>query len=162
MPNNFKSPYATTFKNAVKRGTSWNTAVHNIAKRSNTTPQNVWNSLHKAGLCYRQKFNGQWVYWPVEAKKGNATTWKNSQHQMWQWFCEWAMINGVCKPDQLCNNTGSQMQFMTYCRKFFNKQFSGTTTSSSSRTKTRRTGSKTKSYTFPKRRTTTRRYRRAA
>ena len=57
MPSNYTSPFATSFKSAINRGTSWNVAVQNIANRNNKTVTFVWNSLFKAGLCNRQKFN---------------------------------------------------------------------------------------------------------
>ena len=54
MPSNYKSPFATTFKNGVKRGTPCSTVVESIAKRNNKTPKTVFESLWKAGLCFRQ------------------------------------------------------------------------------------------------------------
>ena len=65
MPsNNSKSPYATSFSSAIKRGTPAGVAVDAIAKRTQLRPSAVFASLHKVGLCQRQKFNGQWIYWP--------------------------------------------------------------------------------------------------
>jgi hypothetical protein len=164
MPSNYTSPFASSFKSAVNRGTSWTVAVQNIAKRNNKTVNFVWNPLWKAGICSRQKFNGQWIYWPNNCKKSNATNWKNSQFNSWQWFCEWAIMNGFCTPEQLNKNKGSQKEFMNYCRKFFAKQFvtNNTTKKSGRKTTTRkstkRTTSKSRSYKFPTtRRTTTRR-----
>jgi hypothetical protein len=127
MPSNFKSPYATTFKSPVKRGASWNNTVNGIATR-----------------------NGKWIYWPCEGVKKHVTNSKHGQWQMWQWFTEWCLLNGCCTPEQMWNNTGSQKDFMTWCRKFFGKQFTTSTTTK------RRT---TKNYKFSG---TTRKYRRAA
>lgn len=170
MPSQRKSPYATPFKSAIKRGTPAGTAVAAIAKRSGRPVSTIFASLHKADLCHRQKLNGQWIYWPVEAKKGSATNAKSSQLQMWQSFVDWCIVSGNCKPEQLWNYSGSQQDFMAYCRKFFNRQISGTSTTSSrtrkrsarkrtSVSRSRRT--RTASYKFP-RTSTTRRYRRAA
>ena len=160
MPSNYTSPFATSFKSAINRGTSWNVAVQNIANRNNKTVTFVWNSLFKAGLCNRQKFNGQWVYWPNNCKKSNATNCKNIQFNTWQWFCEWALMSGFCTPAQLNNNKGSQKEFMNYCRKFFAKQFVTTNNTKKSNTKTtrkgvKRTTSKNRSYKFPTSRKTT-------
>ena len=116
MPSKYTSPYASPFKSAINRGTSYTFAVNSIAKRWNKTPEFIWQSLYKAGLCYRQKFNGQWIYWPCNMKKGTAKTWKYSQFYMWQWFTEWCFTNGWATPQQFKNHTGSQQDFMTYCR----------------------------------------------
>ena len=158
MVSTYTSPYAVAFKSAIKRGASWNHCVENIAKRYDKNVNVVWQSLYKAGLCFRQKCNGQWIYWPCNATKCNATTCKTIQINFWQSFCEWCICSGFCTPNQLSNHCGSQKEFMTWCRKFFGKQFSaniGTTTKKRSTTK--------KSYKFPTGRTTKRStYRRAA
>ena len=153
MPTStFKSPYATSFKSAIKRGTSYTAAVESIAKRVGKNPSVVWNSLFKAGLCYRQKFNGQWIYFPCEIKKCPATVTKNTQTVCWQWFCDWCLTTGQCTPEQLKKHCGSQKDFMTWCRKFFGKQFTWKTTTTKGR-----------SYRFPTSKSrTTRRYRKAA
>ena len=188
MPKQYTSPFATSFKSAMKRGTSFNTAVQNSAKRNNKTPEFVWESLFKANLCFRQKINGQWVYWPCEFGKSNAKTWKNSQWQMWQWFTEWCILNGCATPTQFKNHRGSQQAFMTWARRFWSKQFNSNntpkkqttkrkrTTTAKAKTKTTRRTRKTttkprtrkttstRSYKFPtaKSRTSNRRWRRAA
>lgn len=165
MPSTYTSPYATSFKSALKRGTSYNVAVNNIASRNNKSPEQVWNSLFKANLCFRQKFNGQWIYFPFEAKKSNSTTWKTTQFNSWQWFTEWCLNSGICTPEQFKKNCGSQKEFMTWCRKHFGKQFTWNTTTNNKKTTTRksrtgRTTTKSKSYKFPT--SKTRRTRRAA
>ncbi len=154
MPSNSKSPHASSFKTAIKHGTPAGVAVNAIAKRSNKRPSAVFTSLHKAGLCHRQKFNGQYVYWACEAKKSNATTAKGLQLEIWQSFIDWCIASGQCKPEQLYNQTGSQENFIANCRKYYNKQLKAT---SGSRTQT--TAKRSRSYAFPK---STRRYRRAA
>ena len=150
MPTKFNSPYATAFKSAIKRGTSYNVAVNNIANRRNKNVTVIWNSLFKAGLVSRQKFNGQWIYFPKNVtKKSTATVSKATQHQVWQWFCEWCIITGNVSPEKIVKNTGSQKEFMTFCRKYFGKQFVGFTNTSNKRTKrvgtksTRKVGRKT-------------------
>lgn len=161
MPTTYTSPYASAFKSAIKRGTSWNVAVNNIASRNNKTPEFVWNSLYKADLCFRQKFNGKWIYIPFDASKTNSTISKSSQYNTWQWFTEWCITSGVCKPQHFENNCGSQKEFMNWCRKYFGKQFTGSTTTtrrvtgrSTSRKSTGRKSSSRKStsssYKFPR------------
>ena len=156
MPSTYKSPFATSFKSAIKRGTPCSVAVNNIAKRTKKSPTVVFNSLWKAGLCHRQKFNGQWVYWPSFTCKKSASNAKSCQADMWQCFVDWCVCSGFCTPEQLKNNCGSQQEFMTYCRKFWNKQYNtGTKTTTKRRTGTK---SRTTSYSW----TGTRKYRRAA
>lgn len=145
-----QSPYATSFNSAIKRGTPCSVAVENIAKRKNTTMKTVFQSLFKAGLCHRQKMNGQWVYWPVNGVPSNATNAKTCQANMWQCFIDWCICSGVCTPEQMCNCCGSQTDFMKSCRKFWNKQFvSGTTSRTTTGTKRRTTKTSTsRSYKF--------------
>ncbi len=165
MPSKNTSPYATTFKSAIKRGTPCSVAVNNIATRTKKSPTVIYNSLFKAGLCFRQKFNGQWVYWACDGKKSNATTTKSTQWNMWQCFVDWCIASGHCTPEQLNKHCSSQTQFMNYCKKFWSKQFSTTSGSRKSGKTGRKTGSTTpKSYKFPtaKGRTGNRRFRKAA
>ncbi len=84
MPSKSNSPYASSFKTAIKRGTPCGDAVASIAKRYDKNPKTVFASLHKVGLCFRQKFNGQWIYWPCEAKKTTSANFKPCQLNMWQ------------------------------------------------------------------------------
>ena len=160
MPSNFKSPFAGTFKSAIKRGTPCWTAINNIANNKKKTFNFVAESLFKGNVVNRQKFNGQWLYFPCEAGKSNATNVKAAQFNMWQSFIDWCVCNGVCTPDQIANNKGSQKEFMNYCRKFFNKQFS-TSTGSKTRKSTRTSSKKSsvsrkrKPATSKKRSTTT-------
>ena len=120
MPTNHKSPYASSFKSAMKLGTPCGVAVNTIAKNSKKSPKMVFESLFKAGLCFRQKFNGQFVYWTSEkCKKGTATVRNECQHNMWQCFIDWFISSGFCTPEQLKNHCGSQQEFMAFCRKFF-------------------------------------------
>ena len=137
MPsNNFKSPYATSFNNCINRGVPCLIAVQGIAKRNNKTTNQVFESLHKAGCCYRQKFNGTWLYWPCEGSKTTSTNWKKAQINCWQNFVDWCICSGTCTPEQLWNNCGSQNNFMSYCKKFWGKQY---TTTTGSKTTTKRT-----------------------
>lgn len=173
MPSSPKSPYATSFKSAIKRGTPAGIAVAAIAKRTGKNTQQVFSSLHRAGLCDRQKFNGQWVYWPAEPVKRSPSQAKHCQIQMWQNLVDWCIASGNCKPEQLTKNAGSQNSFMAYCRKYFNRQLNGGTSlvskpasrkpksrRSTPRSRTRTTSS---SYKFPRAAgKTTRRYRKAA
>ena len=167
MANN--CPYASSFKSAINRGTPCSTVVCNIAKRCKKTPNQVFNSLWKSGHCCRQKFNGQWVYWPSWSCKKNATNAKACQVDLWQCFVDWCCVNGCCTPEQLKKNCGSQSGFMKYCRKFFGKQFPSTSSSTGSstgskrsRTTTRSKKSTPRSYKFPSTRSGSRRTSRAA
>ena len=187
MPStkSFKSPYATSFKSAVRRGTPASVAVANIARRSSSTPVQIFQSLFKAGLVQRQKINGHWIYWPVEGHKAPSTISKQAQWQLWQAYVDWAISSGIATPQQIASGTGSQQQFIAFQRKFFNRQFTTSTTSttssssssSSSRsTRSRRTTTRSRSTTrrpsstrsslrlsgSRSSRTTTRRYGRAA
>ena len=185
MPSYPKSPYASSFNSAVKNGTPGGLAIFNIAKRLGKTPSVIGNSLFRANLVYRQKFNGQWVFWPVNGKRSSAAKFKPVHTQMWQCFIDWALCNGLCKPEQLQKKIGSQKEFMTFCRKFFAKQFGSATPVKRKRKSTKRTTSRkrmttharkspsrkrrsssTYAYKFPRTSTsgkrTTRRYRRAA
>ena len=94
MPSNSKSPYAASYSSAIKRGTSASQAVEAIAKRSGKSPAVIFSSLHKAQLCDRQKFNGQWIYWPSEGIKRSATNAKVSQQQVWQHLIDWCILSG--------------------------------------------------------------------
>ena len=129
MPSKNTSPYATTFKSAINRGTPCSVAVNNIATRTKKSPTVVYNSLFKAGLCFRQKFNGQWVYWATTGKKSNATVTKSTQWNLWQCFIDWCIASGNCTPEQLAKHCSSQSQFMSFCKKYWGKQFTGTSTS---------------------------------
>ncbi len=133
MPTNHKSPYASSFKSAMKNGTPCGVAVNSIAKNKGKTPKMVFESLFKAGLCFRQKFNGQWIYFPWDISKSNSTTWKNSQFNSWQWFTEWCISSGFCTPDQAWNHCGTQKDFMIWYKKFFGRQFNGVSGSPSRR-----------------------------
>lgn len=144
MPsNNTPSPYAASFKSAIKRGTPCSTAVQNIAKRTNKPTTSIYNSLFKAGWVQRQKFNGQWIYWPTNCKKSNATHAKHAQWTCWQSFVDWCIAAGWCTPEQLHKHCGSQKAFMTFCRKFFAAQFPKATPKKSSKRSTpKRSGRK--------------------
>jgi hypothetical protein len=157
MTQKHKSPYGSSFRSAIRRGTPWLTAVETIAKRWKKTPQQVWESLYKAGYCYRTKFNGQWLYWPKQASKTTAQNWKPTQYWMWQWYMNWCVSSGQCTPEQLWKKAGPQKQFQTFCRKFWNRQYPKQTH------RKRTTRRQTKSYRFPTTKSRiTRRYRKAA
>ena len=151
MPSNFKSPFASAFKSACKRGTPYCQVVENIAKKNNKSEQIIWNSLWKANLVWRQKFNSQWIYFPSFPCKTKASGWKNAQFQCWQFFCEWMLCSGQCTPEQLKKACSSQTELMKWCKKFWGKQF---TSSSTSTRKT--TGRKTTAKRTTTKRTTTR------
>lgn len=174
MPSkNFKSPFAPAFNSAIKRGTPCWTAVNNIATRTKKTPTVVFNSLCKAGLCFRQKINGQWIYWPCNMpKKTSIKNQKFCQTNMWQWFIEWSLATGCCTPEQLHKHCGTQPKFTNWCKKFWNRQFT-TTTGTKSKPKKRTTPKARKpksrksypaTYKFPtiKSRPGTRKYRKVA
>lgn len=145
MPSKTTSPFASTFKTAVKRGTPCSLAVNNIASRTNKTPSFVFQSLYKAGLCFRQKVGGQWVYWAVDGKKGNSKNTKVCQNNMWQCFVDWCICSGCCTPNQMHNHCGSQNDFMNFCKKFWGKQFTGSSTTKKGMSKSTKGKSKGKS-----------------
>lgn len=149
MPSHNKSPYATSFNSAIKRGVPAGVAVAAIAKRQNKSQQAIFNSLYRAEICDRQKINGQYVYWPTNPIRTNATQAKITQIQLWQNLVDWSIASGNVRPQQLTQHVGSQQEFMNYCRPYFGRQLTGSTT-----TKARG------SYAFPS--ASTRRYRRAA
>ena len=153
MPSTPKSPYITPFRSAINRGTPCWQALCNIANTWNTSPSVVGNSLCKAGLCERQKFNGQWIFFPTFGSKSSATVTKKCQTQLWQNFCDWCICNGICTPEQMFNKCGSQASFMKACRPMWNKQFKTTTSRATSTTKGRKTSSRSSSsssYKFSK------------
>ncbi len=134
MPNNSKSPFGPSFNSAIKSGTPCGVAIANIAKRCGKSPSVVGNSLWRAGMCFRQKFNSHFVFWPVNGKKCASAKWKPCHTDMWQCFVDWIICNGWCKPEQMHKHCSSQKEFMTWCRKFFAKQF-GPATASKSKSK---------------------------
>ena len=163
MSRNYTSPFASNFNSALKRGTPCSVAINSIAKSKKKTPKSIFESLFKAGLCFRQKFNGQWVYWASECtKKSTATSRNECQTNMWQNFIDWCISSGVCTPEQLKNHSGSQKEFMSFCKKFFAKQFSPATSAKKSKTsrkpkrKTSATKARKRPMTSKKRSTTTR------
>ena len=164
MPTQYKSPFASAFKSACKRGTNFNTAVSNIAKRNGKSTETVWNSLFKAGLVWRQKFNGSWLYFPSFECTTKASGWKDAQFDAWQAFAAWALSSGQCTPEQLKKNCGSQAEFMSWCKKFWGRQFSSASSSSTKKSSSSRTAKpkakratvkKSKSSSTSRKRTTT-------
>lgn len=141
MPTKFKSPYASAFKTGVKNGTPCTMIVNSICKRTGKPAPTIWQSLYKAGCCYRQKFNGQWIYWPTFRGKKSSTKNCNWCHtNMWQCFVDWCLCCGWCTPVQLNNNSTSQKTFMNFCTKYWNKQSwsaGATKTKTSSKSKTK-------------------------
>ena len=127
MTKTTKSPFGTSFKSAMKKGTPCFTAVCSIAKRCGKSPTTVFSSLCKAGLCSRQRFNGSWIYFATCPCKPTSTNSRTAQCTFWQSFCDWCICSGNCTPKQLWNNCGTQEQFMNFCKKFFNCQFNGGT-----------------------------------
>lgn len=155
MPSTFTSPYAASFRTACNKGVSYNAAVENIAKRWKTTTNQVWSSLYKAGCCNRQKFNGQWIYFPTNFKASSRNA-KNAQYEAWQWFCEWCLSSGNCTTTKFAKNYGSQSAFAKAFANYWTKQFSSNgsngrkttsngrkTTTSNGRTSTTTKGRKT-------------------
>jgi hypothetical protein len=117
---------APAFTSAIKRGMPCWTAVCTIAQRTKKTPTVIFNSLCKAGLCYRQKINGQWIYWPCQVpKKGNSKLIKSCHTNLWQWYVEWCLASGFCTPATLHRHCGTQQKFMNWCNKYWTKQFGG-------------------------------------
>ena len=130
-----KSPYASSFRTGIKSGKPCSAVIASISKRTGKPITSIVKSLCKAGVCYCQKFNGTWIYWPAFPCKSGAST--TCQTQMWQSFIDWCMASGNCKPAQLEKKVSGQKNFMAFCRHFFAKQFSGISTTKSKR-RTRR------------------------
>jgi len=159
----FKSPFASSFKSSVNRGTPCSQAVANIARRQGKTPSAVFTSLHRAGLCGRFKYAGSWIWYPTFTP--SSTKKSNGQPELWQSYIDWCLASGQCTPEQLAEHTGSQAKLASFTKKFFGTQFSTTKRTKSSKarrtTSTRSTkstkGSKTSTartrsgnYAFPK------------
>ena len=115
MPTQYQSPYAATFRAAVRGGTQASKAVAAIAKHNNTTPTTVYTSLYKAGVCNRQKCNGQWVYWPCDGAKASSKHARNSQAEIWQQVIDWCIVSGQYSPAQVTNSADNQQHFVTFC-----------------------------------------------
>lgn len=139
----FNSPFTSSFKSMCKNGTPCWQAICTIAKNWKKTPTFVMNSLCKAGVCGKQKFNGQWICFPTFPCKTTSTKSKKCQTAMWQCFVDWCCCSGFCTPNQLMNHCGSQANFTNFCKKFWNKQFN-TSFKSSKNSKS------SKSFKFPK------------
>jgi len=166
MPS--KSPFGPTFKSAIMRGTPCFVVVNSICQKTGKSPSFVFKSLCNAGLCWRQKFNGSWIYFPTFGKKSNATNTKLAQCNLWQCFIDWCVCSGCCTPKSLKNHCGPQNSFMNFCKKHCTKPFTGTSTGA-----TTKSGKKSKpwssykgkstSYKFGKYgKSTGRKYRKAA
>lgn len=185
MPTTRKSPFATSFNSAIKRGVPCWQAVQQISKRTGKNPTTIFQSLFNAGCCYRQKVNGQWCYWPVNGKKCNSTFTKQCQFNTWQNFMDWCIASGFCTSKQFKNNCSNPTKFFNFLCNCWTKSFakssstsfstkkSKTSSKSKKRTttkakaksrKTTRRSKTTKAYRFPTMRkpSSTRRYRQAA
>ncbi len=185
MPKNPKSPFATSFNSAIKRGVPCFTAVQQISKRTGKSPSVIFQSLFNAGCCFRQKVNGQWCYWPATGKKSPSFS-KPTQNATWQCFIDWCLASGCCTPKQLKSNSSNPSRFFNFLCNCWSKNFgkpssfskstpssrwsSPSKSNSKPRTKKSRKPGRTatKSYRFPSFKTkksstsTTRKYRQAA
>lgn len=121
-----KSPFTTTFKTLVTRGTPCWTAVTTIAARFGKTPNFIFRSLYGAGLVTRQKVSGQWVYWPTFPVRTSTTFKKVSTGNLWQAFIDWCICSGFCTPRTFTSHKGSEQAFIKYFARFWSKQFPGT------------------------------------
>lgn len=133
-----QSPFGRSFQSAINRGTPVSDAVSNIAKRQGRTENSIYLSLWKGGHIQRQKFNGQWVYWPTQGTKRSASTARETQVELWQSFVEWALASGHVTPEQISSHSSSRQQFISYFRRFWSKQFPSQTQKSSTSTSRRR------------------------
>ena len=160
MENSKSSPFSSSFQASARRGTPCSVAVANIAKRQNKTTNQVYQSLYKACIVNRQKINGQWVYWAVQARKSTGPVARQAQAALWQSYVDWALANGHTTPGKIAGHMSSRDEFQGHFKRFFAKQFSVTKTSSRSST------ARTLPYKIRSSNSTgttsTRRYRRAA
>ncbi|MEM7229586.1 MAG: hypothetical protein AAF432_12315 [Planctomycetota bacterium] len=85
------------------------------------------------------------------AGKPNASFKKEAQFDLWQSFVQWALWNGWTTPEKLDNAKGSQAEFQAFCKKFWNKQFTATTSTTRKRPSTT---SKKRSTTTSRKRST--------
>jgi len=134
------SPFTRAFTTATRRGTPAGVAAQNIAKRNRKTINQVFTSLFQAGQVNRQKIGGQWIYFPVEGTKPNASFARNSQAEMWQAFVDWTIASGNTTPERITANNRTRQQFVNFMKKYFGRQFAsanGTTTTSRSASTTR-------------------------
>lgn len=134
------SPFTRAFTTAMRRGTPAGVAAQNIAKRNRKTINQVFTSLFQAGQVKRQKMGGQWIYFPVEGTKPNASFARNSQAEMWQAFVDWTIASGNTTPERITANNRTRQQFVNFMKKYFGRQFAsanGTTTTSRSASTTR-------------------------
>jgi hypothetical protein len=179
MPTTQKSPFASSFNSAIKRGVPCWQAVQQISKRTGKNPNMIFQSLYNAGFCSRQKVNGQWCYWPVNGKKSSSAFTKQCQFNTWQNFIDWCFASGFCTARQFKSNCTNPTKFFNFLTTNWSKSFSKmnsatsstsnsktkkrTTTKSKSKSKSKRTKT-TKSFRFPTMRktSTSRRYRQAA
>ena len=132
MENSKSSPFSSAFQSAVRRGTPCSVAVANIAKRQNKTANQVYQSLYKACVVNRQKINGQWVYWAVQARKSTGPVARQAQAALWQSYVDWALANGHTTPEKIADHMGSRSEFQGHFKRFFAKQFAVTQISSRS------------------------------
>jgi hypothetical protein len=146
MPSKNISPYASQFKSGIKGGAPCSVVVAQIARRTGKPVTAIYNSLFKAGLCFRQKFNGTWLYWPTFVAAGSATTINKCQTNLWQCLIDWCVLSRNTTPGKLRNKIASQTEFMTFGRSLFGKQFAGVGVS---KPKSRKSKSKSKSRRSP-------------
>lgn len=128
----FKSPFTSSFNTVTKRGTPASFAVASIAKRTKKSPAQIFESLYKAGQVYRQRVNGQWIFWPVHGTKANASMTRTVRQSAWQAWVDWAIASGWATPEQVSSHTANQQQFTRFVQRAASTQNSSSTRSNSS------------------------------
>ncbi len=157
-----KSPYATAFQSAIRRGIPAGEAVTAISRRHNKAAQIIFGSLYKAGLVQRRRIDGQWIYWPVQKLARSASAVRLSRARLWQSVIDVCIADGSCGPEQVQAITGDQ-PFAAFIRQIATKEIGSARGGSAAKA----TGRAASAYLFPRtartvERTATRRYRRAA
>lgn len=144
------SPYASAFITGVNNGTPCTIVVSQIAAKCNKPVSTIYTSLYNCGLCFRQKFNSTWIYWPTFVGKTNANTpaINTCQANLWQCFVDWCVCTGCCTPLDL-NGQPNQKALMLFCRSYFGRQFTMMTG------KSKRKSSRKRARTWKKSRRTT-------
>lgn len=107
------STYGRGFKTAIKNGTSPWTWVEKTARKNNCTPNSIWKSLQKDGLCFNKKY-GNFTFWfPTEFPKCSKTSCKGNQFAFFQFCIEYCLQMGWVTPEQCYRWSTAQLCY--YC-----------------------------------------------
>lgn len=103
------STYGRGFKTAIKNGTSPWTWVEKTARKNNCSPNTIWRSLQKDGLCFSKKF-GNFTFWfPTQFPKCSKSSCKATQFTFFQFCIEYCLQMGWVTPEQCYRWSTSQL-----------------------------------------------------